>query len=131
MLTFAGVMAMEVSVLVDPPVTLRVVVPLTPIIAALTAVDPAATPVAMPLAFTVAIELLAAAQVAAELMFAVEPSLYVAVAVNCSVAPTAMLGVAGVTAIDVSVFAGDTPDILLVQPVTARVITSRQPRQSH
>jgi hypothetical protein len=64
-------------------------------------------------------------------MFAVEPSLYVAVAVNCSVAPTAMLGVAGVTAIDVSVFAGDTPDILLVQPVTARVITSRQPRQSH
>jgi len=122
---------MEVSVLVDPPVTLRVVVPLTPIIAALTAVDPAATPVAMPLAFTVAIELLAAAQVAAELMFAVEPSLYVAVAVNCSVAPTAMLGVAGVTAIDVSVFAGDTPDILLVQPVTARVITSRQPRQSH
>jgi hypothetical protein len=75
MLALPGVTAIEVSVFVVPPVILSIVVPLMPFIEALTAVEPAATPVARPLELTVAIPLLAAAHVAVELMSAVEPSL--------------------------------------------------------
>ncbi|HTU49520.1 MAG TPA: hypothetical protein VMF56_02945, partial [Acidobacteriaceae bacterium] len=42
--------------------------------------------------------------VAVEVTFALELSLYVAVAVNCCVAPAVMLGVAGVTEMAVIVF---------------------------
>ena len=43
-------------------------------------------------------------QVAGELTFAVEPSLYFAVATNCSVAPAAMVAVPGATETAVIVF---------------------------
>jgi hypothetical protein len=41
---------------------------------------------------------------AVDVTFAVEPSVYVAIAVNCCVAPAAMLAVAGVTAMEVTTF---------------------------
>jgi hypothetical protein len=69
-----GVMAIDVTVFATA-VTLNVVDPLTPSIEALTPVEPAATPVARPLELTVAIAVLAAAQVAVVLMFAVVLSL--------------------------------------------------------
>jgi hypothetical protein len=68
-------------------------------------VDPEATAVARPLELIVATAVFAAAQVAVVVTFAVDLSLYVAVAVNCSVAPAARLSVPGDTEIAVSVFA--------------------------
>ena len=68
-------------------------------------VDPEATAVARPLELIVATAVFAADQVAVVVTFAVGLSLYVAVAVNCSVAPTAILPVLGDTEIAVSVFA--------------------------
>ncbi len=98
----------EIEVIVLDVVTVSVAVPLTPLTAAVTIVEPAATAVASPVELTVATAVFAAVQLAVELIFAVEPSLYVAVAVNCCVAPTAMLVVTGdneiaVIALDVTV----------------------------
>lgn len=86
-------------------VTVRVAVPVTPLRVAVTVVEPAATPVANPDATvaTVGFELV---QVAVVVTFPVVPSLYVAVAANCWVAPTAMLVAAGVTAMEVRVATG-------------------------
>jgi hypothetical protein len=67
-------------------------------------VDPAAAAVARPAAVMVAVAVLELVQAAVEVTFAVDPSLYVAVAVNCCVAPAAMLGAAGVTAMEESDF---------------------------
>jgi hypothetical protein len=119
MLAPAGVTAIEVIAFVPPAVTVNGVVPVTPLREAVTLVEPAATPVARPLELMVAIAVLAAVQVAVELMFAVEASLYVAVAVNCCVAPTAMLKFPGVTAIEVIVFP--------VPPVTLSVVVPLMP----
>lgn len=55
---------------------------------------------ASPAELMVATELLPVVQVAADVTFAVELSLYVAVAVNCNVTPVAILGAAGDTAIE-------------------------------
>jgi hypothetical protein len=89
-------------------VTLRVTVsvaePWTPVRIAVTVVDPAATPVATPAAFTVATAGLEVVQLTAPVTSAVVLSLYVAVARNCCVALAAMLGAAGVTAMEVRVF---------------------------
>lgn len=65
--------------------------------------DPAATPVATPAALMVATPVLEDVQVTVAVMLLVLPSLYVPVAVNCCVAPAAMLGDAGVTAMELSV----------------------------
>jgi len=62
--------------------------------------DPGATPVARPLEFIVAVAGVPDVHVTDEVTVAVVPSLYVAVALNCCVAPTAMLELAGDTAID-------------------------------
>jgi hypothetical protein len=62
--------------------TLSVVVALTPLSEAVTVVEPAATPVARPAELIVATAAFAADQLADAVTFAVEPSLYVAVAVN-------------------------------------------------
>ena len=95
----------EIAVTVAPPVdTVRSALPLIPESVAVTVVDPAAIPSARPAEFTVATDWLASDQVAIELTFAVEPSLYFAVATNCSVAPAAMVAVPGVTETDVIVF---------------------------
>ncbi len=61
---------------------------------------PAVLLVARPCASMVATEVLEDVQAAAELSFCVEPSLRVAVAVNCWVCPAAMLAVDGAMASD-------------------------------
>ena len=96
-----GETAMDVIVFVVAAATVSVVVPVIPLSEAFMVVEPAATPVAKPLELIVAAAPLEVVQVAVEVTFADEPLLYVAVAVNCSVVPAAMLGFPGDTAIDV------------------------------
>jgi hypothetical protein len=97
---FAGVTAIDTSA---GPLTVRVVVPLTPPEAACIWLVPAATPVANPPAVIVATPELCDVHVTEPLKFCVELSEKVPVAVNCSVLPFAIDGFAGVTAIDTSV----------------------------
>jgi hypothetical protein len=123
-----GETATEVIVFPAFAVTFSMVVPFLPLIEAPTVVEPAAMPVARPLELIVAIAEFAAVQFAEEVTFAVEPSLYVAVAVNCSVAPAAMLAFPGDTAIDVRVFVDESEFPELPQPVVAS--TSRKEKQS-
>jgi hypothetical protein len=66
-------------------------------------VDPATTAVAIPVVAIVATVVLVELQVTVAVRSAVELSEYVPVAVNCWVAPTVLLGLAGVTAMDESV----------------------------
>jgi hypothetical protein len=84
--------------------TVSVAVPLTPLRVAVMALEPAATAVASPEELIVATAVFAEVQVAVVPTFPVEPSLYVAIAVNCWVAPTAMLAVLGDAEIVLSVF---------------------------
>jgi hypothetical protein len=76
MLAVPGEIVMEVSV-GEPPTaeTVSVAVPLTPVSAAVIALDPAATPVASPPALIVATDVLALVHVAVEVTSAVDPSL--------------------------------------------------------
>src|SRR5271157_1702471 len=88
-----------------PPVkvvTVKVVEPLIVSTAASIVVCPALTALASPVALMVATPDADELHDAVLVRFCVLPSLYVPVAVNCSVAPTAMEGLAGVTAIDTS-----------------------------
>ena len=73
---------------------------------ALMVVEPAATAIATPEEVMVATFAFASVQVAAEVTSAVEPSLYVALAVNCWEAPAARLAVAGDAVIAVSTLVG-------------------------
>ena len=100
--------------------TVSVAVPLMPLRVAVTAVEPAATAVAIPEELIVATAVFAEAQFAVVLIFAVEPSVYVAVAVNCLVAPTAKLAVLGDAEIDASVF-GNFMVTELPHPTLARI----------
>jgi hypothetical protein len=77
--------------------------------------EPAATPVAKPAPETVATDAFEELQVTEFVMTSVLASEYVPVAVNCCVAEIAMLGFAGVTAMDVSVAA---VTVRTVEPVT-------------
>jgi hypothetical protein len=79
--------------------TVSVAVPLTPLSVAVMVVDPGSNAFAMPDELTVATAAFVSVQLAVEVTLAAEPSLYVAVAVSCSVAPMTRLGVAGDTAI--------------------------------
>jgi hypothetical protein len=125
MLAVAGEIAIDFSVFAVA-VTVSVAVPLTPLSDAVTVDEPAATPVATPAALIVAIEVFALLHVTVEVTFAVELSLYVAVAVNCCVAPTAILAALGDTAIEVRV--GEVPPAATVSvavplmPLTVAVI---------
>jgi hypothetical protein len=84
-------------------------------------VEPAAIAFAMPDGLIVAIAAFASVQFADAVTSAVEPSLYVPVAVNCSAAPIEISAVAGDVAIAVSVFVGVMePDAALPQPMLAR-----------
>ena len=76
---------------------------------------PVATALARPVVEMVATEGVADAQVTWLVRFSVELSEKVPVAVNCWVAPTAMLGLAGVTVIDWRIGAGVT--VSIVAPV--------------
>jgi len=71
-LAVLGVTAMDVTAVA---VTVSVALPLTPLRAACTVVDPAATPVASPAELMVATEALPVVQVAVDVTFAVELSL--------------------------------------------------------
>ena len=100
---FAGVTAIEVSVTVLA-VTLRLVDPeMPPLVAEMLADWPAVTPFASPAELIVAAVVLDEAHVTELVMFDVDPSPNVPVAVNWSVLPAATEEFAGVTAIDVSV----------------------------
>jgi hypothetical protein len=108
---FAGVTAIDTSV---AGVTVSSVEPLMlPTVAEIVEV-PAPTAVAKPVALMVATPGVAEAHTAL-LSTCVEVSLNVPVAVNCCVAPLAIRGLAGVTAIDTSVGAGVT--VSSVEPV--------------
>jgi len=112
MLGFAGVTAIDCS---TAPVTVRTVEPLTlPSVAEIVLV-PVFTPVASPPAVIVATEVVAEVHVTEPVKFCVELSLNVPVAVNCCVAPLAIDGLAGVTAIDCS---AAPVTVNVVDPVT-------------
>ncbi len=116
MLAVVGETAIDWSVFVTVPgCTLSAAVPVIPLREAVTLVEPEATPVTSPLLLTEAIAALPTDQVTLELTFAVEPSLYFAVAVNCWVAPVEMLTVAGVTETEARVFVGEG---VVEEPVT-------------
>lgn len=93
-----------------PLATSSVAVPLIPLSEAMIAVEPEAAAVASPLELTVATDAVAEVQLAVELMSADVLSLYFPVAVNCSVAPSPTLALAGVTDTDVRVFVGTPTD---------------------
>jgi len=104
--------------------TVSAALPLTPLIVALIVADPAATAVASPPVLTVATDVLDDAHVADEVTSAVDPSLYVPVAVNCCVAPTPMLAVVGAALIETSaLFGGVTPG---EEPQPTPAMTSRR-----
>jgi energy-converting hydrogenase Eha subunit E len=120
MLALGGATAIEVSV--TPAGTVIDAFPLIPPSEAVTVVEPAAMPAARPLEFTVATVGVATVQLAVELTLEVEPLLYVAVAVNCCVAPTGMLALGGATAIEVSVTpAGTVTDAFPLMPFSKAV----------
>src|SRR5580698_2783626 len=96
----AGVTAIDCSV---AAVTVNTVDPLTVFKVALMVLVPTPTPVAKPPAVIVAVAVVPEAHVTEVVRFCVLLSLYVPVAVNCCVAPLAIDGFAGVTAIDCSV----------------------------
>jgi hypothetical protein len=108
----AGVIASDTSA---AEVTVSFVDPVTdPDVAVMVAV-PAPVPLANP-GFGGTLLIVATAETselhcAVPVMFCVLPSVYVPVAVNCSVAPVAIVGIAGVTAIDTNV-AGVTVSVV-------------------
>ena len=122
-----GVTEIDLSTLA---VTVNVAVPLTPLRVAVTALEPAATAVAIPDELIVATAVFADVQLAVALTFAVEASLYVAVAVNCVVAPTAKLTVLGDGEIDVTVFCG-VVNTELPHPMLARISDRGIERNNH
>src|SRR5208282_3344245 len=103
-----GVTARPVDPLIDPEVAWMVVLPVV-------------TPVAKPVLLIVATAVLVDVQPTELVRFCWIPSLYVPVAVNCCVAPLAIDGFAGVTAIDTKVGAGVTvrPVDPLIEPEAA------------
>jgi hypothetical protein len=104
-LAVAGVTPMEDRV---AAVTVRVAVPDLPLKVAVMVAEPAATPVARPLVLTVAVDVLDEVQVTCVVIFWVEESEYVPVAVSCRVSPAGRPAVTGVTAIEDNVTAAGT-----------------------
>ena len=94
---FAGVTVIDTS---SGGVTVRVVEPAMEPEVAEIAVVPVPTPVASPSAVIVPTAVFVEFQFTRVVRFWVLPSLYVPVAVNCCVAPLAMEGFVGVTAIE-------------------------------
>src|SRR5438874_2590973 len=86
-----------------PYCTVRIAVPFTPFMVALMVAVPAAALVASPFALIVATLTLEEVHAACPVMPMTEPSLNVPAALNCCEAPTLMLALAGVTAIEFSV----------------------------
>jgi hypothetical protein len=109
---FAGVTAIDCSV---AAVTVRTVEPLIAPEVAVIVEFPTPAPVARPAALIVAVVVVPEDQVTLDVRFCVVPSLKVPVAVNCCVAPLAIDGFAGVTAIDCSV----AVTVRVVEPLIA------------
>jgi hypothetical protein len=84
------------------PVTVKTVLPVTPLSVAEIVVAPGLTAVAKPAAVIVAFTVRLEDQLTCEVRSCVGPLAYVPVAVNCCVAAGASEGVAGVTAMDTS-----------------------------
>ena len=102
---------------------MRVVDPLMLPEVALIVLDPAATAVAKPLALIVATVVVCEVHTAVLVKFCVELSEKVPVAVNCSVAVIAIVGFAGVTAIDTSVGAVTVSVVVpLMAPEAALIV---------
>ena len=121
MLSLAGVTSMDFRVAL---VTVRVVYPgIIPAMALIVA-GPTERPVAMPLPFTVAIELLDEIQVTWVVISYVVPSEYVPTAENCWVVPAGMLGLAGVTDMDTRVEDDAVSDIPPPPPQAHRPVTN-------
>lgn len=120
MLTGFGVTAMDESL-----GTFNVALPLTPLSEAVMAVVPEATAVARPAALTVATAGLAAVQAALAVMFCVVPSLYVAVAENCCVAPTKRFAGFGETEIEEST--GVTVSVAVPVTPFSDAVTAAEP----
>src|ERR1700678_2617458 len=99
---FAGVTAIDCSV---AAVTVSKVEPLIEDDVAVIVELPTPAPVARPPVLIVAVVVVPEVQVTVDVRFCVVPSLNVPVAVNCWVAPLAIEGFAGVTAIDCNVAA--------------------------
>src|SRR5262249_61195757 len=89
-----------------PATTVRLVLPVTEPSAAAIVVVPVAPAVASPPAVTVAAPVFDEFQVTWLVRFCVLASEYLPVAVNCCVPPTVTVGVAGVTAVEVSAGGG-------------------------
>lgn len=87
-------------------VMVRVAVPLMPSTVAVSVVAPEATPVARPALLMVATAVAELVQVTAEVTLLVEPSLKVAIAAYCWVAPGARVSIEGVMAMEVMVGVG-------------------------
>jgi hypothetical protein len=123
MLGFAGVTAMETSVF---DVTVREVPPETPPDAAVIVVEPAAAAVATPSATIVATPVFDDVQVTEVVRSCAVPSEYVPVALNCWLVPATMLGFAGVTAMETSVFVVvEPPPLPPPQPEIAATSNNR------
>ncbi len=117
---FTGVTVMDTSV---AAVTVSVVLPeIAPLVADIV-VPPAFNADAKPAALIVAVVVLDDVHVTLAVMFCVELSLYVPVAVNCCVLPAVTVGFAGVTAIDTSV-AAVTVSVVLpeIAPLVALMV---------
>ena len=95
-------------------------------IAALIVEDPAATPLATPPLAIVPMEEADELQVTALVRFCVLPSLYVPIAMNGCVCPTAIVGFPGVTAIDIKVAAEVTPNVVapVIDPELALIVVA-------
>src|ERR1700678_4029482 len=110
---FAGVTAIDCSV---AAVTASKVDPLMDDDVAVIVEVPTPAPLARPVVLIVAVVVVSEDQVTLDVRFCVEPSLNVPVAVTCCVAPLAIDGFGGVTAIDCSVAA---VTVRVVEPLIA------------
>jgi hypothetical protein len=117
---FAGVKAMEVTI---AGVTVRVVVPVIDPSAAVIVDEPVARVEAMPVVAMDATAPFDEDQTTRLVMFAVDPSVYVPVAINGSVSPLETDGLAGVRAMDVTI-AGVTVRVVvpMIEPSAAMMV---------
>jgi hypothetical protein len=128
MVAVAGETAMEASVFAGAAIV-RVAVPLSAPMVAVTVVEPVATAVAIPDEVMVATFAFASVQAAEEVTSAVEPSLYVAWAVNCWLAPTARFAVVGDAAIELKTLVVPLEPMEELPPQPATVSRSERQRQ--
>jgi hypothetical protein len=115
----AGLIATALTVFA---VTVKVMVPLMPVKSAVMEAVPELTPVARPALLMATTGVLLEDQVAVEVMLAVVPLLYVAVAVNCWLEPAVRLEMLGVMAIEVGVAAVTVSAAVPLSPLMEAVM---------